>query len=380
VPQTDANALNWATESGAPLSIDLDGAGGWTAPTAVVDPGAALPDPTPIPITFRGAQLAVAGSVTGLDLFGILTGGADFSVTTQLVDIDLDGLTSTPDDRLNDARLLTFALSNLNLSLGTGGAGLTIGPGGTVGIATISAPTPATDNRTWTAVVGKDLAVSLNLPGITATVTGGTLKINRASGALNGTAATALNWASTTGAPLTVDLNAADGWTTPTALVDPGKALPTPVLMPVTLRGSQLAVAGTLSNLNIFDFVTGSANFALTSQTVDVDLDGDGNASTGEQLNDATLMTFALDELNLTLGADGVGLAVTSGALGIAILSAPAPATGTDNRSWVGLSAQNLGITLTIPASAPASSTGRCCSTARRAPRSPAASRPPPPR
>ena len=48
--------------------------------------------------------------------------------------------------------------------------GLQIGPGGTVGIASIAVPAPATgtDTRSWTAVVGKDLAVSLSLPGITA--------------------------------------------------------------------------------------------------------------------------------------------------------------------------------------------------------------------
>ena len=76
--EVSAVALNWATAAGAPLTVDLDGSGGWTAPTALVDPGAALPNPTPIPITFRGSQLAVAGSISNVDLFGLLTGGADF--------------------------------------------------------------------------------------------------------------------------------------------------------------------------------------------------------------------------------------------------------------------------------------------------------------
>ena len=95
---------------------------------------------------------------------------------------------------------MTFALSNLNLRLGTPTVGLQIGPGGTVGIASISAPAPATgtDTRSWTAVVGKDLAVSLSLPGITGSVSSGALKINRAGGELNGvlqTGANALDWA-----------------------------------------------------------------------------------------------------------------------------------------------------------------------------------------
>ena len=107
-------------------------------------------------------------------------------------------------------------------------------------------------------------------------MTSGALKINRAAGAFNGalqTGANALNWATadTTPAPLTIDLDAAGGRTAPSALVDPGQALPTPTPMPVALRGAQTAVAGTLTNLNLFDFITGGANFALSSRSVDVD-------------------------------------------------------------------------------------------------------------
>src|SRR4029453_1354061 len=104
--------------------------------------------------------------------------------------------------------------------------------------------------------------------------------------------------------------------------------------------------------LNVFDFITGSANFALTLQTVDVDLDGNGAANNGEQLDAAQLLTFALDQLNLTVGSAGTGLKVTSGTLGIALLSAPKPAQGagyTDNRTWLAVSAKDLGITLSIP-------------------------------
>ena len=323
-----------------------------------MDPGAALPNPIAIPITFRGQQLAVAGSISNVDLFGLLTGGADFSVTSQLVDVDFDG-TGAMTDRLDDASLVTFALSNLNLRLGTPTVGLQIGPGGTIGIASISAPAPApatgaADNRSWTAVVGANLAVTLRVPGITGSVSSGSLKINRASGAFTpatGTPvnATALDWATEDGDPLTVDLEAAGGWTAPTELVDPGKALPTPVAMPVTLRGAQTAVAGELTNLNLFDLITGGANFALTSQSVDVDLDGDGNALTGEQLDNATLLTVALSDVTLFVGIDGVGLALTGGSIGIAVISAPAPATGTDTRSWTAVSADDVGVELDLP-------------------------------
>ena len=56
---------------------------------------------------------------------------------------------------------------------------------------------------------------------------------------------------------MTVDLDPAGDWTAPTALVDPGQSLPTPTALSITLRGAQTAVAGTLSNLNLFDFITG---------------------------------------------------------------------------------------------------------------------------
>ena len=297
-------------------------------------------------IALSGSGMRVSGSAS-FDVFGILTGSASFALSNRLVDVDLDGVAGG--ETLDNAALTLIAVSNINLSFGTADAGLTIGPGGTIGIAILKAPVTATDTRTWTAIVAKNLAITPNLPLISGQIVNGSLKINRVSGAKSGTALTdadALNWATVDGLPLTVDLNEAGGWTAPTALVDPGAALPTPTFLPVTLRGAQTAVAGTLQNLDIFGFVTGGANFAMQSRTVDVDLDGTGDTS-GDQLNDATLLTIALDQLNLSIGAAGAGLAVTSGRLGIAILTAPK--TATDNRSWLALSASNLGITLSIP-------------------------------
>jgi hypothetical protein len=93
------------------------------------------------------------------------------------------------------------------------------------------------------AVVAKNLAIAPNLPGIGGQIVNGSLKINRVSGARNNvnlTDADALNWATEAGLPLTIDLNEADDWTTPTALVDPGAALPTPTFLPVTLQHLRL--------------------------------------------------------------------------------------------------------------------------------------------
>src|SRR4029450_10672369 len=96
-------------------------------------------------------------------------------------------------------------LSTLSLSVGLGGVGLSIA-GGSLGIATITpkAPASGTDTRSWSAVTGKNLAVTLSIPGITGTVSNGSGRINRASGVLTPPSgspvdAVALNWATAAG-------------------------------------------------------------------------------------------------------------------------------------------------------------------------------------
>src|SRR5918994_3951691 len=338
---TSAVALDWRS------ALDLDDDGVFSENG---DPTSETTDDVLVvgteTIDLVGTGMRVSGSAE-LDVFGILTGDASFALTNRLVDVDLDGVAGG--ESLDNATLTLVAISDIDLSFGTPDAGLDIGPGGTIGIAILKAPVTATDTRTWMAVVAKNLAIAPNLPGIGGQIVNGSLKINRVSGARNNvnlTDADALNWATEAGLPLTIDLNEAGSWTAPTALVDPGAALPTPTFLPVTLRGAQTAVAGTLQNLSIFGFVTGSASFAMQSRLVDVDLDANGNGSDGDQLNDATLLTIALDQLNLSIGAAGAGLSVTSGRLGIAVLTPPK--TATDDRSWLALSASNLGITLSV--------------------------------
>ena len=60
-------------------------------------------------------------------------------------------------------------------------------------------------------------------------------------------------------------------------------------------------------------------------------------------------MTIALSDLTLSVGISGVGLKLTGGSVGVAILSAPAPATGTDNRSWTAVTANGVGVVLDLP-------------------------------
>ena len=291
-------------------------------------------------LTFLASTALQRGSATGaaVDLFGLLEGSANFAFSRQKVDVDLDGDTGTSGDSIDDARLFTFALDALNLSVGSASAGLHIGSSGRLGLAVVSAPG---DTRVWTAVTSSGLLVSLSLPGLSASITGGAVEINRASGP-GGTQA--LNWATAAGAPLTVDLDPTGGFTTPTALVDPGATFEPAVPLPISYRGSRLVVSGQLIGLNLFDFITGSAGFAVTRELVDVDLDGDQNAATGEQLNDAGLVTFALSSLDLAVGIDGVGLTVSGGNLGIAVVTAP---TGT--RTWTAVSATGVSVAFDVP-------------------------------
>ena len=363
---TPASEVNWVKEDLTTNGlVDLDPAAGYIGGSAPIDPGKTLSPVATMPITFRGRKLAVAGRLTNLSIFDLISGSADFALETRTVDVDFDGSAATTNDRLAGASLMTFGLSNLTLSVGLGGVGLSI-TGGSLGIATITptaATAPATDNRSWSAVTGKDLAITLNIPGIQGSVTSGSVRINRASGQFDPTPANptsgdevkavALNWATAAGSPLTVDLNTTTGWQPPTALVDPGSGLPDPTAMPITFRGSQLAVAGSITGLNLFGILTGGADFSVTSQLVDIDFNGSATNTT-DRLNDASLVTFALSNLNLRLGTDTAGLQIgPGGTVGIASISAPAPATGTgaDNRTWTAVVGKDLAVSLTCRAS-----------------------------
>jgi hypothetical protein len=89
--------------------------------------------------------------------------------------------TSDPRATLSDALLLTFALSNVDLTFGTSGFGLSI-DSGTLGVTTV-APADALDTRRWIAVTAADLAITLNLGRlVSATVENGVVKVSRRAG------------------------------------------------------------------------------------------------------------------------------------------------------------------------------------------------------
>src|SRR5262249_14359564 len=81
--------------------------------------------------------------------------------------------------------------------------------------------------------------------------------------------------------------------------------------------------------LKLADIVSGGARFGASLETVTANLGG------GTTLTDANLFQFALDNLQLAIGAGGDGLQITSGALGIAHLSQ-------GNQSWIAAIASGL--------------------------------------
>src|SRR5205823_1489159 len=116
-----------------------------------------------------------------------------------------------------------------------------------------------------------------------------TVEINRASGALGATPATALDW---------------------TAAVAGGVSVVDAVgtAHPILFTGDLLRAKGS-AHVDLFGFVSGDVDFAFERRSVDADLNGDGT----RDLTDASLTTLYLDVSNLFIGVNGVGFTLSSG-------------------------------------------------------------------
>ncbi len=57
---------------------------------------------------------------------------------------------------------------------------------------------------------------------------------------------------------------------------------------------------------------------------------------------------MGLSDLQAGTGTAGFGLTVSGGDIGIAVLEAPTPATGTDTRYWLAVNGSNLAATLSL--------------------------------
>ncbi len=300
-----ASALDWTKD------VSLDG--GMTF-AATIDPGANISPAgsVSLPITAMRSELLLSGSLTGLNIFNVITASANFAFSEATAAISFTGMAPA---NVTGATLLTLALSNVQASAGAGGFSISLG-GGDLGIAVLEAPAPpsgTTDTRSWIAVTGSGLAGSLTLGGlVSASASGVAVAINSASGALNGVDASPIDW--------TQDVSL-DGGTTFGATIDPGANLtpsPTPSLA-ITAKMGGFSLSGLLASLNIFNVISGSANFALSEQTAAISFTGAAPAS----VTGATLLTLAVSNLKASAGGGGFGVSISGGDLGLAVLEAP---------------------------------------------------------
>src|SRR5256886_789799 len=232
--------------------------------------------------------LAAEGDLTSLNVFDLLSGSMHFSLSKSPVT-----LTSPP---VNNQPLLAFSFSQLNLAIGTTTFGLAI-TGGSIKAAALSDGAGAS----WFGLHGTGLSGSLNIPGVTATVSGLEVKVNQFSGS----ATAAIDW-------------------TQTALASTN----------IGLSSAILAAEGDLVTVNVFDLLSGSMHFSLSNAPV---------ALTTPAVNNQPLLSFSFSQLNLAIGTSTFGLSITSGSINAAALSDGAGA------SWFGLHGTGLSGSLNIP-------------------------------
>ncbi len=283
------------------------------------------------------SDTSYSGSLDNVDILGLISGSVSFSISKDVVDVDLDGEITTPnDDFYDDATLFTFSLSSPMLYVGKSGFGLYV-TSGELGIASLK----ASDGSSWLAVLATDIGGTLTLPKVTASLDSLTVKINKGY-----SGASPLDWTKA------VDLDKdgifseypgnthdiidfdSDGGTTDDQ---------------VKYTADYLNIGGSLINLDIFSFVTGSAGFEFVQQPVDVDVDKDNKFDISSpgflDLKDADLTTLELTATNVFVGVpNSVGFSVQSGSLAFASIK---PEDTNDNRSWLALSASVGTATLT---------------------------------
>src|SRR2546429_268864 len=232
--------------------------------------------------------LAAEGDQTSLNVFDLLSGSMHFSLSKAPVTLSSPSVTGQP--------LLSFSFSQLNLAIGTTTFGLSI-TGGSIRAAALSDGAGAS----WFGLHGTGLSGSLNVPGVTATVAGLEVKVNKFSG----TATAAIDWTQAA-------LNGTS----------------------VGLMNAILAAEGDLTSLNVFDLLSGSMHFSLSKTPVTL---------TSPPVNSQPLLSFSFSQLNLAIGTPTFGLSITSGSINAAALSDAAGA------SWFGLHGTGLSGSLNVP-------------------------------
>ena len=334
--QIPAQPLNWTTA----LDLNVDNKFGTAADQL---------SPAGVPLDLTAGVLAVSG-VASVQLFGLLSGQINFAFQQQTVsvDVDRDGTLELPvvgtawargppGPDLNDATLTTLGLSiasGQSLVVGVGGVGFSV-TSGSLALAILTpsaADQSAGDARQWLALEAQSLDASFTgIPDLHLTVSGLTLDLNRSTGAY--TDPTSHTPISTQALDWTKSVGTSSGTTFTKQPVTVGG-------IAVNLTGvTSLQVAGTATVSFDNGLISGTALFALQTQTVSVKI---GTAAPFS----ASLTTVSLSATSLFVGFDGVGFTVTGGGLAIASLT---PTDTSDTRSWTAVQADLSAGSLTIP-------------------------------
>ena len=263
-------------------------------------------------LTLSGDKARVAGTLSQLNIFDVISGGASFDISRTRVS------TVSPNPILINAPLLAGTLTvsgTQQLTFGTSAFGLTIG-GVTLNFASLADPNSVA--KSWVALDAENLTATLFGPGIHANVTGGLFRFNQ--GLVNENAlqpdeekdAPPLDWSQSglTGAGI-----------------------------PASFNQEMTVASGTVSGLNLFDIVTGGATFNVSATRVSI---------TDPALVDAPLLTGAFSVSggqHLQLGTAAFGVNISSGSLHFASINDPKTA----GKRWFGLEATNLSAQLNAP-------------------------------
>jgi ClpP class serine protease len=297
-----------------------------------------------------GVDLRIAGQAS-LDIFGFVVGTAEFTMAQGTSTVSTGNSNIGTAGTLNNASIMSITLTNLNLFAGVGAVlndngtlspiDDTIDLGGAIGFSIADGSVamglvrPATINPAdKTSFMGMAITVgSASLVGIEGLVLkiSGTVLANNATDSAGIAVTERINWATASDIDgLLPDFSSFSSLTKDVAAAIEGSAV-----------------------LDLFGIIVGSADFDFSSRTVDVDQNANGVFSLAEKdLQDATLLTIGLSNLNLFVGvgasldpsglpitAGAIGFSVTDGSLGLAIIRANATAIAGDNRSYMATTA-----------------------------------------
>ncbi|MFU8891573.1 MAG: hypothetical protein ACNA76_07980, partial [Anaerosomatales bacterium] len=277
------------------------------------------------------------------NLFDVVQGRAHVALKVRTVDADTNG-DGTLD--LDDASLISLALTGLSTEVGASGIGVGTSSGD-IGLALLIpfaaiGMTGVADPRAWVGANGRNIAGALTLGDVlTAEASDVSFRVNEKTEA----ASHYLDWMAA------IDLDP-EGDFEPGDTVDPGEFLDTPVDLTISSTAYELRLEGDLTELSVlFGFVNGSAHFELDREIVDVDVDGDGSIGVGD-VDDGILFKLGLSVLDVWAGIVGYGVKVSSGT--IAVASIVPNTASADTRQWLVLQGDGLGGNLDLGAVASA--------------------------